>query len=334
MRPMQATGLARGHLSPLHAVPPCRRHGIICKGYARTQTPLLESLKPLSRALESGTNDEAVAAAQELKESGVLCLFGEGRQVPKRPYTLEEVRLNRIDPAALLSPVDATMNGVRTGLQAAAASGLLALLYGGAVDVSGAAVLVLLGATLAVADQVGTGGGVEALLLDSAARKVSGSYASRVATHEAGHFLVAYLLGLLPRSYTLSSWDAFHAQGRLGVQAGTEFCDGDFQREVASGKLSSNSLDAFTCLGLAGVCAETVVYGRSEGGLADIAQLDSLLRRINFNQAKADDQVRWSAINDVVLLRRHAAAHAALTKAMQAGKSVAECIAAIEAAEA
>lgn len=95
--------------------------------------------------------------------------------------------------------------------QAAAASGLLALLYGGAVDVSGAAVLVLLGATLAVADQVGTGGGVEALLLDLAARKVSGSYASRVATHEAGHFLVAYLLGLLPRSYTLSSWDAFQA---------------------------------------------------------------------------------------------------------------------------
>lgn len=85
-------------------------------------------------------------------------------------------------------------------------------------------------------------------------------------------------------------------QGRLGVQAGTEFCDGDFQREVASGKLSSNSLDAFTCLGLAGVCAETVVYGRSEGGLADIAQLDSLLRRINFNQAKADDQVNKVAV--------------------------------------
>jgi len=40
---------------------------------------------------------------------------------------------------------------------------------------------------------------------------VSGSYASRVALHEAGHFLVAYLLGLLPRSYTLSSWDAFQA---------------------------------------------------------------------------------------------------------------------------
>lgn len=99
----------------------------------------------------------------------------------------------------------------RPAAQAAAASGLLALLSSGAVDVQGAAVLVLVGASLAVADQVGTGGGVEALLLDSAARRLSSSYAARVATHEAGHFLVAYLLGLLPRSYTLSSWDAFQA---------------------------------------------------------------------------------------------------------------------------
>ena len=35
------------------------------------------------------------------------------------------------------------------------------------------------------------------------------TYARRVALHEAGHFLTAYLLGLLPRVYTLSAWDAF-----------------------------------------------------------------------------------------------------------------------------
>lgn len=52
------------------------------------------------------------------------------------------------------------------------------------------------------------GGGLEALALDAAGRALSGSYARRVATHEAGHFLLAYLVGLLPRSYTLSSLDA------------------------------------------------------------------------------------------------------------------------------
>lgn len=43
----------------------------------------------------------------------------------------------------------------------------------------------------------------------AAGRVVNGTYGRRVALHEAGHFLVAYLLGLLPRGYTLSSLDLF-----------------------------------------------------------------------------------------------------------------------------
>ena len=35
------------------------------------------------------------------------------------------------------------------------------------------------------------------------------AYRKRVALHEAGHFLVAYLNGLLPKSYTLSALDYF-----------------------------------------------------------------------------------------------------------------------------
>lgn len=43
----------------------------------------------------------------------------------------------------------------------------------------------------------------------AAGRVVNRTYGRRVALHEAGHFLVAYLLGLLPRAYTLSSLDLF-----------------------------------------------------------------------------------------------------------------------------
>jgi len=35
------------------------------------------------------------------------------------------------------------------------------------------------------------------------------SYGKRVALHEAGHLLVAYLLGVMPKAFTLSSLDAF-----------------------------------------------------------------------------------------------------------------------------
>ena len=57
--------------------------------------------------------------------------------------------------------------------------------------------------------QIANGGGLEALALDTAGRLMNRSYGERVALHEAGHFLVAYLLGWLPRAYTLSSLDAF-----------------------------------------------------------------------------------------------------------------------------
>lgn len=46
-------------------------------------------------------------------------------------------------------------------------------------------------------------------MVDTAGRVINRSYGERVAMHEAGHFLCAYLLGLLPRRYTLSSLDAF-----------------------------------------------------------------------------------------------------------------------------
>jgi len=45
--------------------------------------------------------------------------------------------------------------------------------------------------------------------VDSLGRLINPSYKQRVALHEAGHMLVAYIVGILPRAYTLSSWDAF-----------------------------------------------------------------------------------------------------------------------------
>ena len=64
----------------------------------------------------------------------------------------------------------------------------------------------------------------------------------------------------------------------LNVQAGTQLCDGKFQREVATGKLSSSSLNDYTCIALAGVATEYLRFGRSEGGNNDVLQLDAMLK--------------------------------------------------------
>ena len=68
--------------------------------------------------------------------------------------------------------------------------------------------------------------------------------------------------------------------GKFNIQAGTQFCDKSFSEEIARGSISSVSLDKYTCVALAGVSAEYLKFGRAEGGLGDVQQLDALLRAI------------------------------------------------------
>lgn len=80
-------------------------------------------------------------------------------------------------------------------------------------------------------DTVAFAGGFNSLVLDTIGHNVSQKYHNRVIQHEAGHFLIAYLLGILPKGYTLSSLEAFQREGSLNVQAGTVFVDFEFTEE-------------------------------------------------------------------------------------------------------
>jgi len=284
--------------------------------------------RQLDSYLESGDEKSALALVRESEE--ITKHFGRARQVPKRSYTLEELRLNKIDTREFLAPEDTTLDGIRNILQGSAAAGLLAGFLSGKIETFYLVQSGIFVALLLTMDQIVNAGGFEALLVDSAARVLSPTYARRIALHEAGHFLIAYLLGLLPKGYTLSSWDAFRRTRRLNFQAGTTFCDAEFQSEVKNGQLSSSSLDVFSCVALAGVATEWLAYGKAEGGLSDIRQLDNLMTALGFTQAKADDQVRFSVLNVVTLLRRHADVQEKLADAMTGGKSISECIKIIE----
>lgn len=283
-----------------------------------------EAVKLIDEALREDRDRDAVALASNLS------VFGKAAMVPQRLYSLEELRLNKIDATQLLSPTDRTLGEVKRNLQFAAVAGGLVAWWQLGLDqyqLLGASVLFLFLGTL---DQIANGGGVEALLLDSIGRILSPKYQDRVAQHESGHFLVSYLVGILPKSYTLSSLDAFRNYGALNVQAGTTFVDYDFQEEVSSGKLSAQTLNKFSCVALAGVATEYLRYEVAEGGLADILQLDAILKSLSFTQKKADGQVRWAVLNTVSILRRHFGLQAKLAAAMSAGKSVGDCILLIE----
>ncbi|CAN1227111.1 hypothetical protein LINGRAPRIM_LOCUS1142 [Linum grandiflorum] len=215
--------------------------------------------------------------------------------------------------------------------------------------------------------QVSFNGGLGSLVLDTIGHNLSQKYHSRVIQHEAGHFLIAYLVqrvtpcptwklcrrkdllmsklgrlswisSLLKKSVAAASyipitmlmilafsscyhvpfpWNAgqfrqsfchgMHSRFSLLTfevtvltkfdQKGVESSDWGStvrrQAQVKPGYTSKccfvrQSLSRFSCIALAGVAIEYILYGYSEGGLADINKLDMSLKGLGFTQKKAD----------------------------------------------
>lgn len=297
-----------------------------CSGGLRWQV-----LEKVDTELNKGNERSALSLVKDVqgKPDGLRC-FGAARLVPQRVYTLDELKLNGIETSSLLSPVDTTLGAIERNLQIAA---LIAGLSAWKVfEFSPTQVFYFsLGLLfLWTLDAVSYNGGISGLVLDTIGHNLSEKYHNRVIQHEAGHFLIAYLMGVLPKGYTLSSLEAFQKEGSLNVQAGTAFVDVEFVEEVNNGKVSATMLNRFSCIALAGVATEYVLYGYAEGGLADINQLDSLLNGLGFTQKKANSQVRWSVLNTILLLRRHEEARTQLAEAMMDRRSVGFCINVIE----
>ncbi|XP_057961559.1 uncharacterized protein LOC131153338 isoform X4 [Malania oleifera] len=261
-----------------------------------------QALEQVDKELAKGDERAALSLVKDLqgKPGGLRC-FGAARQVPQRLFTLDELKLNGIETSSLLAPVDATLGSIERNLQLAAIVGGIS-----AWNVFGFNAQQILYLSLGL---------LFLWTLDS---------------HEAGHFLIAYLLGVLPKSYTLSSLEALKKEGSLNVQAGTAFVDFEFLEEVNAGKVSAVMLNRFSCIALAGVATEYLLYGYSEGGLADIDKLDSLLKSLGFTQKKANSQVRWAVLNTFLILRRHEKARAKLAAAMMLAMSVGTCIDIVE----
>ncbi|XP_021669591.2 uncharacterized protein LOC110656911 isoform X2 [Hevea brasiliensis] len=281
-----------------------------------------QALEQVDKELAKGDERAALSLVKDLqgKPGGLRC-FGAARQVPQRLYSLDELKLNGIETASLLSPVDATIGSIERSLQIAAAFGGIAAWNAFRFSPQQLFYFSLGLLFLWTLDAVSFNGGVGSLVLDTVGHTFSQKYHNRVIQHEAGHFLIAYLVGILPKVYTLSSLEALQKEGSLNVQAGTAFVDLEFLEET---------LNRFSCIALAGVATEYLLYGYAEGGLADIKKLDMLLKSLGFTQKKADSQVRWSVLNTILILRRHDGARAKLAEAMTMGRSVGSCIAIIE----
>lgn len=167
-------------------------------------------------------------------------------------------------------------------------------------------------------------------LFESVYRVLFPGYAEKVVKHEAAHFLVSYLQGLPVRGFVLSAPEALRAG--IPGQAGTMFFDERMYREFQSGRLTSATIDRYSCVLMAGIAGEAIAFGEAEGGASDVSALLQLLTSLQppWAEQSVRAQARWAVLQAIMLIRENMTAYTELTDAMRARKPLGDCIECIE----
>lgn len=159
------------------------------------------------------------------------------------------------------------------------------------------------------------------LLLDTLAQ-LSPHYRQRVLHHEAGHFLIAYLLGLPIQSYTLSVWEAYRQgnphQGGVVLEQPPEAALSDWMRL---------NIDRLCTVWVAGGVAEDLKYSFTEGNETDLRQLRQSLSYLGLNVKLYEAQAARRARQ---LLEENWQSYEALVLHMEMRQPTAECCTVIE----
>ncbi|XP_022968757.1 uncharacterized protein LOC111467900 isoform X2 [Cucurbita maxima] len=257
------------------------------------------ALKLVDRALSKRQYKSALSLVKQLQGKPYgLRAFGAAKQITKRPSAMDESELNTKDILSLQPLVDSILDSIQPCLQISAER-------------------------------------LESLIAE-------GRYPSRCeeeehlicAQHEAGHFLVGYLMGVLPKQYEVPSIQALRqnrfAEGNVSF-VGFEFLGQENKgRQENKGTISLTKLNQFSCVILGGLVAELLVAGNSDGHLADILKLESVLVWLGLPKSDADRHLKWAAMNTAFIMSRHSETRLILAKVMALGKSIGFCIDTIE----
>jgi hypothetical protein len=159
------------------------------------------------------------------------------------------------------------------------------------------------------------------LILDAIAA-TNPAYRQRIVNHEAGHFLVAYLLDIPITGYTLSAWESIKAGH--SSQGGVMFA-------APPADIPSQLLQHYCTVWMAGISAEKLVYDRSQGGSEDRQKLRGVLFLTGQQQQQIVQQENLAALKAKTLIQANWAAYQALVVSMEKRASVTDCCGTIEA---
>ncbi|XP_078429630.1 uncharacterized protein LOC144701753 isoform X2 [Wolffia australiana] len=110
-------------------------------------------------------------------------------------------------------------------------------------------------------------------------------YQERIASHEAAHFIVAYLVGLPIVDYSLD----------IGKEHVNLLSD-SLQKQIYSGQLEDRDLDRLAVVSMAGLAAEGLRYDKVVGQSADLFSLQRLINRSQskLNKDQQQNLTRWA----------------------------------------
>jgi len=148
------------------------------------------------------------------------------------------------------------------------------------------------------------------------------AHRDRVIRHEAGHFLVAYFLGIPITGYTLTAWEAF-SQGQSG-NGGVEVNTQIISQDVPVGEMRLN-LERCCTVWMAGIAAETIVYGSAEGGIEDRQKVREAVISLGRPKSEFELKERSCTRQAQTMIKEHWESYEALVAAMEKRATVEEC---------
>ncbi|WOG84322.1 hypothetical protein DCAR_0103505 [Daucus carota subsp. sativus] len=203
-------------------------------------------------------------------------------------------------------------------------------------------------------------GKLSLLELESLMHRKSGDYILndhlKCMQHEAGHFLVGYLLGVLPKRYKVPTMDDLNQDELAGGRV-------DFLGLIEENLIQILKWSTISCLNknlshkshcdfgsisfalllnyakcsllvlsviVGGLVAEHSVFGCSAGLHSDVKKMYIILKRWDLKEDEAESQIKRAALNAVLILDRQYDARSRLAEAMALGRSVGDCIDTIE----
>lgn len=155
--------------------------------------------------------------------------------------------------------------------------------------------------------------------------RLNPEYMERIVKHEAAHFLIAYLSGIPVSSYSLGL-----------MEMHVELLEAKIEKKLVgkAGVITQEEMEALAVVAMSGVAAEAKYFEKVAGQEADLFSLQKAMNKTEpkLGAQKEQSVTRWAVYKAAKIITDNETSYDRLCQAMKEGKSVAECVRAIESA--